>query len=196
MAKPKHHPNAEALITDYINALPPFSKEICVTLRAIILATDKSIVEDWKWGPNYYCHGMVCGFGAFQKHVSFVFFQGALLKDEKKLLIANPGNIHNRHLRFTNCKEIKPSIIKSFLKEAIRNNQEGKLVTNDDKTIEIPTDLRMYLSKNKKLKNFESLTYYKRKEMINWLMAAKREETKLKRLDKIIEMVTNNTFFY
>ena len=141
MAKSKHNPNAEALITEYINNLPPFSKEICLKLREIVLSTDKSIIEDWKWGPNYFCDGMVCGFGAFKKHVSFVFFQGVILKDEKKILLANPGNIHNRHLHFTSSKEIKVAVIKAYLKESIRNNQEGKRVVNNEKQIEIPKEL-------------------------------------------------------
>jgi uncharacterized protein YdeI (YjbR/CyaY-like superfamily) len=196
MAKSKHNPNAVALITEYIHNLPPFSKEICLKLREIVLSTDKSIIEDWKWGPNYFCDGMVCGFGAFKKHVSFVFFQGAMLKDEKKILLANPGNIHNRHLHFTSSNEIKVAVIKAYLKEAIRNNREGKRVVNNEKQIEIPKELYAHLVKNKVIKTFETLTYYKRKEMINWWLAAKREDTKLKRLDKIVEMVMNNTFFY
>ena len=196
MAKSKHNPNASVLITDYINQLPPFSKEICLQLRAIILAADSSIVEDWKWGPNYFCEGMVCGFGAFKKHVSFVLFQGALLKDPRKILIANPGNIHNRHIRIESIDDIHPKVITTFIKQAIKNNKTGLKVLRDQKTIEIPNELVLFLKKKKLLKDFETLAFYKRKEMISWLMAAKREETRLKRLDKIAEMIVTKTFFY
>ncbi|MEN9332816.1 MAG: Bacteriocin-protection, YdeI or OmpD-Associated, partial [Bacteroidota bacterium] len=36
----------------------------------------------------------------------------------------------------------------------------------------------------------------KRKEFINWFLAAKREQTQLKRLSIIVEMVANDTFLY
>jgi len=196
MKKPKHRPDADVLITDYIEQQADFAKEICFKLRSIILASDNSIIEDWKWGPNYYSDGMVCGFGAFQKHVNLVFFQGALLKDEENVLIANPGNIHNRHIRFTDVAQVKSSIIKKFIKEAIQNNRQGKKVEHQIKQIEIPPQLKIALQKHKLLTKFNDQTFYKRKEFINWFLAAKREETQLKRLSNIVEMVANDSFLY
>lgn len=192
----KHRPDADFLITEYINQQANFAKEICIKLREIILSVDKSIIEDWKWGPNYYADGMVCGFGAFKKHVNLVFFQGALLKDEKKILVANPGNIHNRHIRYTDVTQIKSSLIKSFIKEAIRNNQQGKKVDNKSTEIQMPEALFLALKKNKLLSKFESLTYYKRKEFTNWYLNAKRDDTRIKRLDKIVQMVAADKFLY
>jgi hypothetical protein len=58
---PSPHPKATEEVLQYIDGLPPFSKAICKKLRAIILKADKELVEDWKWGPNYYLSGMVCG---------------------------------------------------------------------------------------------------------------------------------------
>lgn len=192
----KHRSDADVLITEYIDQQADFAKLICVKLRGIILSSDKSIIEDWKWGPNYYADGMVCGFGAFKRHVSLVFFQGALLKDEKKILVANPGNIHNRHIRLTDVSQIKSSIIKGFIKESIRNNRLGKKVGNITKEIEIPQELITALKKKKLLSKFENLTYYKRKEFTNWYLTAKREDTRTKRLAKIVEMVSKDTFLY
>lgn len=196
MSKPKYHPNAETLITDYINNLPEFSKEICQQLRTIILATDNSIIEDWKWGPNYNRNGMVCGFGAFQKHVNLVFFQGAILTDKQNILIANLGNIHNRHIRFTDASQIKTSIIKAYINEAIQNNLQGLKVESADKEIQLPVPLLSILKSNNLLTKFEKLTYYKRKEFINWYLAAKRDDTQTKRLIKIVDMVANDSFLY
>jgi uncharacterized protein YdeI (YjbR/CyaY-like superfamily) len=139
---------------------------------------------------------MVCGFGAFQKHVNLVFFQGALLMDEENVLIANPGNIHNRHIRFTNVAQVKSSMIKKFIKEAIQYNRQGKKVEHQIKEIEIPQQLKVVLQKHKLLTKFNNLTFYKPKEFINWFLAAKREETQLKRLSNIVEMVANDTFLY
>jgi len=70
----KVHPDAKKEIDSYINSMPAFSKAICEKLRSIILNAVPGIKEDWKWGPNYNYHGMVCGYGAFQKHVKLTFF--------------------------------------------------------------------------------------------------------------------------
>ncbi len=56
---PTIHPDASNKVLDYIESLPDWSKTICKTLRATILNADNSIVEDWKWGPNYSSNGMV-----------------------------------------------------------------------------------------------------------------------------------------
>ena len=192
MATSKHHPSASLLITEYIDALPPYSNAICKKLREVIHAAIPNVIEDWKWGPNFYSNGMVCGFGAFKSHVAIAFFQGALLKDPHKILLKNPGNIHNRNIKFTDVKDIKVSILKSYLKEAATNNKEGRFVelTLKDKVVVVPDDLKKLLSKLKLNKSFDDLAYYKRKDFVMWLNDAKRDETRLKRLDKIIDLIS------
>ena len=59
MAKVKHNPNASVLIEEGISKLEPFAQVICKKLRDIILSADSEIIEDWKWGPNYYLIGMI-----------------------------------------------------------------------------------------------------------------------------------------
>ena len=78
--------NASTEVLNYIESLPEFAKTICHRLREIILKTDPGIIEDWKWGPNYNLNGMLCGFGGFQKHVKFTFYNGSAMKDPKKNL--------------------------------------------------------------------------------------------------------------
>ncbi|MBK6985931.1 MAG: DUF1801 domain-containing protein [Bacteroidetes bacterium] len=84
MAKVKHNPDAAALIDKGISELEPFAQVICKRLRKIILSADPELIEDWKWGPNYYLNGMVCGYWGFKKHVSFVFFKVLCLKTRKR----------------------------------------------------------------------------------------------------------------
>lgn len=188
MAKVKHNPKAAELIEEGINGMEPFAKAICTRLRKIILSADPELVEDWKWGPNYYLNGMVCGYWGFKKHVSLVFFQGALLKDKKKLLSANEGNLHNRHIKYTDVKQVHEEEILELLFQAIDNNRNGiKLTAPKDKTIETPPDVAKALKKAKVLPYFDSLAYSHRKEYIQWIDSAKKEETRLKRIGQAIE---------
>jgi uncharacterized protein YdeI (YjbR/CyaY-like superfamily) len=189
----KHHPNASTEIDQYISSLPAWSKKICEKLRKIALASDAEIIEDWKWGPNYYLNGMVCGFAAHKKFVNFVFFQGALLKDKKKLLIRNPNTLHNTHFKFTDIKEINEELLLEYIFEAIDNNKKGKkLAVAPDKTVKVPAPIKNVFMQRGVWKNFEGLNYARRKEMILYINDAKREETRLRRIDRAVELLKKN----
>ena len=192
MAKVKHNPDAASLIDKGISELEPFAQVICKHLRKLILSADPKLIEDWKWGPNYYLNGMVCGYWGFKKHVSFVFFQGSILKDKKKILLENPGNVHNRHIKFTNVSQINDDIILEYLFEAIDNNRKGlKILVTKDKTIDVSDDVTKQLKKAKVLSYFESLAFSHRKEYIQWIESAKKEETRTKRIQQTIEKLTD-----
>lgn len=176
--------------------MKPFARAICEKLRRIIFSADPAIVEDWKWGPNYYLNGMLCGYWGFDKHVSFVFFQGALLKDKKKLLI-DTGALHNRHMKFTDVREVKEELILEYLFEAIDNNKNGKkLVAAADKTVVIPADVKKSFKTAKVLSYFESLAYSHRKEYMMWINDAKKEETRLRRITQAIEKLSSKQLMH
>jgi len=57
----------------------------------------------------------------------------------------------------------------------------------EPRTVELPADLKKALDKNKVAKsNYEKLSYSKKKAMVLSIAEAKTEETKLKRIDKVI----------
>lgn len=188
MAKIKHNPDAPTLISNGIAEMEPFAREICLRLRKLILSSDPDLIEDWKWGPNYYLNGMVCGFWGFKKHVSLVFFQGSLLKDKKKILLQNPGNVHNRHIKYTNVSQVDEEAILEYLFEAIDNNKQGKVIKETKhKVVEIPEDVCADFKKTKVLSYFEGLAFSHRKEYIQWITEAKKAETRQKRIAGAIE---------
>lgn len=190
MAKSKHREDAGERIDEYLATLPEWSAGLCTRLRILILKSSPEIVEDWKWGPNYYYKGMVCGYAAFKQHVSFVFFQGALLKDPEKILQQNPGNLHNRHIKFSEGDKINAKILTAYIREAMKNNAaELKITKPLQKTVSIHPELATALNKAKLLVAFEAFTYYKRKELNEWVSTAKREETRVKRIAEAVAQV-------
>ncbi|CAN5475989.1 hypothetical protein BH11BAC2_BH11BAC2_17830 [soil metagenome] len=191
--KSKHNPQAELLITEYINSKPEFARLICDKIREVIITSFPKIIEDWKWGPNYYSHGMVCGFGAFQKHVTLFFFRGAELIDPDKVLHQNLGTQKNRHIKFTNVKEVNAKRIKSLVKQSIVLNKTVPVVrVKSDKVVILPDDFKKELIQAKSLTVFEMMAFYRRKELVHWINDAKREETRMKRIDKALDHVSNN----
>src|SRR5437667_2895783 len=59
------------------------------------------------------------------------------------------------------------------------------------RTVEIPADFRNRLKKESLLPIFEKLSYTHRKEYCRWITEAKKEETRLRRLEKAVEMLRN-----
>jgi hypothetical protein len=59
------------------------------------------------------------------------------------------------------------------------------------RTVEVPADFRKLLKKEGLFTFFEKLSYTHRKEYCRWITEAKKEETRLNRLGKAIEMLKN-----
>lgn len=193
MAKVKHNPEAPVLIDEYIGSMEPFAKAICTRLRSLVLSADPELIEDWKWGPNYYKNGMVCGFAAFKKKVNFVFFQGALLKDRKKIFSNDEMAVKTRTLQFTDVKQVNENLLLEYIFEAIDNNSKGlKVKIPKDRVVVIPADIKKALNKAGVLKTFEAMTFSKKNFFVVWINQAKREETRVKRIEQCIRSLKQN----
>jgi Bacteriocin-protection, YdeI or OmpD-Associated/Domain of unknown function (DUF1905) len=64
-------------------------------------------------------------------------------------------------------------------------------VWKDDpvRTVEVPAEFEKLMKKQGLLPVFEKLSYTHRKEYCRWITEAKKQETRLKRLEKAIEML-------
>lgn len=193
MTKSNHNPKANVLINNYIKQSPEFSQPICNKLRELIFKADPDIIEDWKWGPNYQKNGMVCGFGAFKQHVTLTFFQGAILKDPKKILTHGTANQHNRNIKFKNVNDIDEDTLIKYIRETVDNNVKG--IKSKDKTVIIPEELIKALEAESLLEIFEATSYTNRKEFVNWIESAKKQETRSKRLKDTIEKISRGEKF-
>jgi hypothetical protein len=59
----------------------------------------------------------------------------------------------------------------------------------EERTVEVPADLQRMMKKEGLLPFFEKLSYTHRKEYCRWISEAKKEETRLRRIDKAVEMM-------
>jgi uncharacterized protein YdeI (YjbR/CyaY-like superfamily) len=186
---PTIHPNAKKEIDRYIDSTAAFAQPICRKLRALIHKADPEIVEDWKWGPNFNKDGMICGMGAFKEFVSLAFFKGALLKDPKKLLIDCSGsNAGSRRIHFRSVDEIDEKTIVGFIKQAIALNEKGVKTPARRAELSMPPDLASAFGKSAKAKKyFDGLTPGYRREYIEFILQAKRPETRAERIKRTIK---------
>lgn len=168
-------------------------KEALEILRSIMLTTEMK--ETIKWGvPVYTINDKnVIGIGAFKSYVGIWFYQGVFLEDKaKKLLNAQEGKTKGlRQWRFNSTDDIDKKMILQYVTEAIRNQKDGKEIKPErSKTIEIPSELLTALNANDNLKkSFEQLTPFKQREYSEYIATAKREATRITRLEKINPMI-------
>jgi hypothetical protein len=178
---------ASAKVSAYIASLPGWSQEICKKLRAILLSTSPELAEEWKWGPHYSSNGMVCGYGAFQKHVKLTFFNGAGMQDPQNLFNHCVDNEFSRSIKYTDVKELDEALLKAYILESIAVNKKGFKRTVADKTVVVPEALQKALDKEARAKAFfENLSYGYKKEFVEHIERAKQEKTKAERIAKAV----------
>lgn len=183
-----------ASVEEYIESEDTFAGGL-VLLRDIMTSTE--LQETVKWGiPTYAINNKnVVSISAFKNHFGVWFFNGVFLSDPLHILInAQEGKTKGlRQLRFTNANEIDKKIILKYVLEAIDNQKKGLEIRLEKKKLVIPVELASILNDNEKLASiFESLTLGKKRAFAAYVGDAKRKETKIKRLEKIIPMILNN----
>lgn len=85
-------------------------------------------------------------------------------------------------------------VVKKIREElGVKEGDKLKIELAEDKAprlVEVPADLKKLFTKNKKAKEiFDGMSYTHRKEYVNWINEAKKEETRQRRLIKAIEML-------
>ncbi|WP_397362295.1 YdeI family protein [Olleya sp. R77988] len=173
-------------------------KEALELLRDLLLST--SLDETIKWSAPVYSHKgkNVVGLGAFKQYFCLWFFNGVFLKDKHNMLHnAQEGKTKAlRQLRFTTLEAINKPLVLDYIKEAIDNQKLGKElkpVRTTTKDIIIPEELIKVFKSNTDLNiAFKGLSPSKQREYCNYITEAKREATKLSRLEKIIPMIIDS----
>lgn len=149
-----------------------------------------------KWGaPCYeYKKKNVVGLGSFKSYVGLWFYQGALLTDAENKLINAQEEVTKamRQWRFENIEEIRQNgkLIQQYCLEACKLVDDGREIKADKKQpLIVPKELSDYLSQHKLSSAFEAFSLSRKREFTEHIASAKREATKLARLDKIGPMI-------
>ena len=172
-------------------------KPLLEKLRNIMLETE--MTEEIKWGmPTYSLGGQnLVGVGCFKEYVALWFHQGAILNDPWKVLVnAQPGKtVAMRQWRFESVEDIEKDKIIQYITDAIqRFKQEKSIVKKQSDPIKIPEKLADALSTDKILNmQFMKLSPGKRREFIEYIHGAKRENTRDQRLKKIVPLILKGT---
>jgi uncharacterized protein YdeI (YjbR/CyaY-like superfamily) len=178
----------------YIGKAPEFAQPILEKIRKAFHAGCPSVEETIKWGVPYFMYkGVLGGMAAFKQHVGFGFWKSKLLDDPERLFETGQGakaSMCNAHIK--SVKDL-PShkVLSAYVKAAAKLNDDGIKVPKRRTAAampEMPAQLLAALNKNKKAKTtFERFAPSHRREYLEWICEAKRDETRQKRIATTIE---------
>ena len=114
-------------VDEYIDALPPWQRQICVELRELIHRADPEIVETIKRRvrPYFELQGNVCALLATRDHVNLFLYDGAIVPDPAGIITAGHENKTARTIAFYEGDPINASALTTMLRQIIANNRAG-----------------------------------------------------------------------
>jgi uncharacterized protein YdeI (YjbR/CyaY-like superfamily) len=187
----KKNPEVDA----YIENAAPFARPILNHLRRLVHAANPAITETIKWGfPHFEYKGLVCNMAAFKQHCTFGFWKASLLSDAQGML-TQIGKTAMGHLgQIKSVSELPPDdMLVDYIREAIRLNEEDQKVPakapgKESKDLQVPDFFQQALAQHPAaLNTFQHFSRSQQKEYVNWLLDAKTEATRNKRLATALE---------
>lgn len=178
----------------YIAKSATFAQPILKHFRQLVHEACPEAEESIKWGfPSFDYKGMLCGMASFKQHCAFTFWKAAVMKDKQKLFSLAENAAMGQLGQIKKLSDLpSDKILLEYIKEAARLNEDGiKLPSKpkaDAKDLNIPDYFIKTVGKNKNaLKTFESFSYSNKKDYVEWVIEAKTEDTRNKRLATAIE---------
>jgi hypothetical protein len=171
----------DARIDAYIARSADFARPILRKLRAAVHEGCPDVVETIKWGsPHFEHHGMLCGMAAFKAHCAFGFWNRALKIPGKKGAMGQFGSLRT-------AADLPPEkTLVGWVREAARLNETGQKlapIRRPKKPLPVPKVLSAALAKKPTAqKHFAAFSPSQKREYSEWILEAKTDETREKRL--------------
>jgi len=178
----------------YIEKSAAFAKPVLKHIRQLVHQTSPLITETIKWGfPFFDYKGPLCNMAAFKQHCSMGFWKAALLNDPNGIINKGDEPSAGSFGRLTSIADLPPDeVIADFIKQAIILNEtgaKGVMKPAAPKTeIYVPNYFTAALAEHPKAKAaFEAFSPSHRKEYLEWIIEAKTDATRQKRMETAIE---------
>jgi len=182
-------------INAYIEKSADFAKPILKHLRKVVHAGCPEVKETIKWSmPHFDYKGVMCGMAAFKEHCAFGFWKESLILNRERSGEKSGMGSFGCIKSLADLPSEKMLI--GYVKKAAALNDAGIKVpgrTQPKKRepLAVPDDFSAALKKNAKArKTFEEFVPSKRREYIEWVTEAKREETRKERLGTSIKWLS------
>jgi uncharacterized protein YdeI (YjbR/CyaY-like superfamily) len=198
MATQELNPKVDA----YLDKAKPFAIPILMHLRKLIHKGCPGVQETIKWSRPFfeYRGAILCNISAFKEHCSFGFWGeeiGDVLREAKVLQDDGMGSLG----RITSVKDLpSDKQMLDWIRQAAKFVDSGqytspiaarrKVVKAPKPAAEVPPEFASALKKNKQASTiFEAFSPSCKREYIEWIVDAKRPETRDKRIATAVEWI-------
>lgn len=182
-------------IDAYIAKSAAFAKPILKHLRKVVHAGCPQVEETIKWSmPHFDYRGVMCGMAAFKEHCAFGFWKESLVFDNdtptEKTAMGSFGCIKSL-ADLPNEKTLIGYVKKAAALNEAGSKAPGRTQPKKRAPIPVPEYFAAALKKNAKAHTtFESFPPSHRREYLEWITEAKREETRKERVAKTIKWLS------
>lgn len=174
----------------YIAGAAPFARPILEHLREAVHAACPPCEETLKWrSPTFLYRGAIlCGMAAFKQHAMFGFWKGALIDAGGKIDLAM-----GQFGRLESIADLPGKrALAGYIKQAMALEDAGVKAprTKSGKpkpAPKVPEDLARALARNRRARQtFEEFSPSHRREYVEWITEAKRNDTRQRRVAQTI----------
>jgi hypothetical protein len=183
-------------VDDYIAAAAGFAQPILKHLRALVHQACPEVEETIKWGfPHFTYRGILCSMAAFKAHCVFGFWKGDLLFRDDPAAKQKASMAMGHFGRIATLADLPPDrALLIFIRKAACLNETGLKPPARSKhkrpstTLNIPAYVVTALKSNPRAQAaFDQLSYSHKKEYVEWITEAKREDTRARRLQTALQ---------
>jgi uncharacterized protein YdeI (YjbR/CyaY-like superfamily) len=183
----------DSRVDAYISNAADFAKPILNHLRVLVHSACPEVEETMKWSRPHFLHkGLLCGMSAFKEHCAFGFWMGEMVLGEKGKWDGEKDGM-GHFGRITSLADLPgDKQLLGYIKKAVELNESGakrRVAPRPpgNRELIIPDYITAALKKNKKAQAaFEAFSYSHKKEYVEWITEAKREETRQQRITTML----------
>lgn len=182
-----------ARVDEYIARSAPFARPILRRLRATVHRACPEAVETIKWGfPHFEHRGPMCHMAAFKAHCAFGFHKPSLIVAPKGVLQRGRRDAMGHLGRIAKVGDLpSPTALAALIRQAALLNDQGvkePRARAPRAAIAPPRDFLVPLRASAAASaTWKALPPSCRREYLEWIVEAKRTETRARRIATAVE---------
>lgn len=189
-------PGRDPRVDVYIAEARPFARPILRRLRTFVHRGCPGVSETLKWRmPTFEYHGILATMAAFRGHCSFGFWHPSMRPSAAE--DPKAGEAMGQFGRIRTLADLPAAaVLMALVRRAARVNRDGTKAAPKPRHprthIPVPADLRAGLERAPRARaSFEALAPGRRREYLEWIVAAKRPETRQRRIARALEQLAS-----
>lgn len=180
----------------YIAKAAPFAQPLLGTLREYMHRACPELSEEIKWGmPCFmYKKKILANMAAFKTHCAFGFRLSPIMEDPYGLFRAGNGEGMGDLGKISSAEQLPPyPLLEAYIIQAMSLTDQGAVVpkkSTEKAELQVPAPfMELLQAEPELLQNFNNMSPSHRREYLEWILDAKQEATRLRRMNKALEML-------